>query len=42
MAKDPSCGMGVEPAKAKFSLEKGGVKYYFCSAGCYEKFRKGK
>ena len=40
MAKDPICGMEIDPAKAKFSLEKGGAKYYFCSKDCFENFKK--
>lgn len=42
MAKDPICGMDVDTSKAKFSLEKNGMKYYFCSKDCYEQFRKRK
>jgi Cu+-exporting ATPase len=38
-AKDPVCGMTVEPAKAAGSYEYGGKKWYFCNAGCLEKFR---
>src|SRR5437588_5412015 len=37
--KDPVCGMNVEPATAKYKLELAGKVYYFCSAGCLEKFR---
>jgi Cu+-exporting ATPase len=36
--KDPVCGMSVEPATAKHRVEYGGETYYFCSAGCHEKF----
>lgn len=37
MAKDPVCGMPVEPSTG-FTVECGGEIYYFCSAGCREKF----
>ena len=37
--KDPVCGMTVDPAKAAGSYEYGGKKWYFCNAGCLEKFR---
>lgn len=38
MAKDPICGMEVDPQKTKFVLEKEGKTYYFCSKHCYETF----
>jgi Cu+-exporting ATPase len=38
-ATDPVCGMTVEPAKAAGSYEYGGKRWYFCNAGCLEKFR---
>ncbi len=37
--KDPVCGMSVDPARAKATQEHAGKKYYFCCAGCAEKFR---
>ncbi len=37
---DPVCGMTVDPATAKHRTELGGMTYYFCSAGCREKFEK--
>ena len=37
-AKDPVCGMNVDPATAKHSAEHQGTAYYFCSGGCREKF----
>ena len=37
-AKDPVCGMTVDPATAKHKAEHGGATYYFCSAGCRDKF----
>ena len=36
--KDPVCGMTVDPARAKATLEHAGKTYYFCCAGCKEKF----
>ncbi|GLI58086.1 copper-translocating P-type ATPase [Propionigenium maris DSM 9537] len=39
MAKDPICGMEVDPEKTKFTLEKEGKTYYFCSKHCYETFK---
>ena len=38
MAKDPICGMEVNPKKARFKIAKAGKTYYFCSKNCYEKF----
>jgi len=38
MAKDPVCGMDVDPHTAKFRAEHGGRTYYFCAAGCRTKF----
>ena len=37
-ARDPVCGMLVDPAAGKPSLAHGGVFYHFCSAGCRAKF----
>jgi Cu+-exporting ATPase len=39
-ARDPVCGMMVDPATAKHRAAHGGRTYYFCSAGCAEKFRR--
>ncbi len=36
--KDPVCGMSVDPAKAKATLEHAGKTYYFCCVGCQVKF----
>ncbi|MBV9572968.1 MAG: YHS domain-containing protein, partial [Acidobacteriales bacterium] len=36
--RDPVCGMVVDPLKTKHSAATGGASYYFCSAGCREKF----
>jgi Cu(I)/Ag(I) efflux system membrane fusion protein len=41
--KDPTCGMEVDPAKAKASgnvLVYRGTTYYFCSSGCKDKFQR--
>jgi Cu+-exporting ATPase len=38
MAKDPVCGMQVDPAKAAGTSEYQGKTYVFCSAGCKRKF----
>jgi P-type Cu+ transporter len=38
LTRDPVCGMNVNPATAKHDYEHGGRKYYFCSAGCVERF----
>ncbi len=38
LAKDPVCGMSVDPATAKHKAEHAGAAYDFCSAGCREKF----
>jgi P-type Cu+ transporter len=39
MERDPVCGMTVDPARAAARVEHGGANYYFCCAGCAEKFR---
>ncbi|MBW2970361.1 heavy metal translocating P-type ATPase [Candidatus Woesearchaeota archaeon] len=36
--KDPSCGKDINPITAKFSVEKDGEKFYFCSRDCLNKF----
>jgi alkyl hydroperoxide reductase subunit F len=38
MYKDPVCWMRIKATK--FSFVYGGKKYYFCSLGCLEKFKK--
>jgi Cu+-exporting ATPase len=40
-AKDPVCGMMVEPAGAAASLERDHETYYFCGLPCFAKFRAG-
>jgi Cu+-exporting ATPase len=39
LVKDPVCGMTVNPATAKHTLEHAGKAYYFCCGHCAEKFR---
>src|SRR5437879_4493315 len=36
---DPVCGMSVDPATARYKLERAGTTYYFCCAHCAEKFK---
>jgi xanthine dehydrogenase accessory factor len=37
-AKDPICGMTVDAASARYRSEFGGQSFYFCCAGCKQKF----
>jgi Cu+-exporting ATPase len=37
--KDPVCGMTVDPVTARFNSLHEGKNYFFCSAGCQEKFQ---
>ena len=37
-AQDPVCGMSVRTASARHQAEHAGQTYYFCSAGCRQKF----
>jgi len=37
-AKDPVCGMHVDPHKTRHRVSQDGQIYYFCSTGCREKF----
>ncbi len=37
-AKDPVCGMTVNPATAKHRFTQAGISYHFCCAGCRTKF----
>lgn len=39
-AKDPVCGMMVDPAKAPAKSEYKGQTYYFCAPGCKTSFDK--
>ncbi|WP_281493576.1 heavy metal translocating P-type ATPase [Ancylobacter koreensis] len=38
MAKDPVCGMEVDPHTATLKAEHKGLTYYFCAPGCRTKF----
>jgi P-type Cu+ transporter len=38
MARDPVCGMDVDPHATKHTATHAGRPYYFCSAGCRTKF----
>ena len=40
MAKDPVCGMDVDPKTAAGKSEYQGITYYFCSLGCKKSFDK--
>ena len=37
-ARDPVCGMTVDPIGAKHTAEHAGRNWYFCSARCRERF----
>jgi len=39
-ARDPVCGMEVDPTDAAGSIEHEGRTYFFCSPGCLESFRE--
>jgi Cu+-exporting ATPase len=36
---DPVCGMQIRPEQAVASEEHDGRTFFFCSAGCHERFR---
>lgn len=38
-AKDPVCGMTVNPDKVKFHHDHAGETYHFCSESCFNKFK---
>jgi Cu+-exporting ATPase len=38
MAKDPVCGMELDEQQAAGTSEYKGETYYFCSAGCKQRF----
>jgi P-type Cu+ transporter len=40
MEHDPVCGMEVNPDTAKIRRENSGKTFYFCSAGCAQKFQQ--
>jgi P-type Cu+ transporter len=37
--RDPVCGMQIDPATAKYVHRHAGKDYYFCCAGCAQKFQ---
>jgi Cu+-exporting ATPase len=39
MARDPVCGMDVNPQSATFRAEHEGQTYFFCSRGCMLDFQ---
>ena len=39
LERDPVCGMNVNPTTAKHTHDHDDKKYYFCCAGCSEKFK---
>ena len=38
MAKDPVCGMDVDPQTARHTTDYQGQTYYFCAPGCKKAF----
>src|SRR5262245_22003154 len=38
LARDPVCGMSVDPATSKHGFDYRGITFHFCSAGCRTKF----
>lgn len=40
MAKDPVCGMDVQPEQAAGQSEYQGQTYYFCCSNCKQQFDK--
>jgi len=40
MARDPVCGMEVDPKTAAGKSEYKGTAYYFCAPGCKREFDK--
>ncbi|RBP17217.1 Cu+-exporting ATPase [Roseiarcus fermentans] len=38
LARDPVCGMSVDPATADYRCDHDGATYYFCASGCRTKF----
>ena len=39
-ARDPVCGMEVDPDEARYELDHGGVTYLFCCGGCRTAFAR--
>ena len=40
MAKDPVCGMEVDPSTARHTSDYQGQTYYFCAPGCKRAFEQ--
>ncbi|UCG91266.1 MAG: YHS domain-containing protein [candidate division WOR-3 bacterium] len=40
MTKDPICGMEIDPETARFTSDRAGKTYYFCSQSCLNKFER--
>jgi YHS domain-containing protein len=40
MARDPVCGMEVNPQTAAFRVDHDGQTYFFCSRGCMLDFQE--
>ena len=38
LARDPVCGMNVNPDTARYTAEHSGKKYFFCCGNCADKF----
>ena len=38
-AKDPVCGMSIDPKAAAGTVEHAGRAYHFCSSSCQQKFQ---
>jgi P-type Cu+ transporter len=38
LARDPVCGMNVDPETARYTAEHSGKKYFFCCGNCADKF----
>ncbi len=41
LARDPICGMTVDPATAKYRSERDGEAFFFCSQRCMQRFEAG-
>ena len=39
MAKDPVCGMEIDPKTAAAKMDYKGKTYYFCALSCRDKFK---
>ena len=42
LVRDPVCGMLIDPARARASLEQDGERFLFCSRGCRDEFLHGR